>query len=93
MSTQQETGRDPSRVETQADAVRVVLEAEGLAPGDAIRVVEGGGVVGEHVAEADKWRLEHEVRLPKSGTGFVRFEVRTSEGREKAFSNPIWFRR
>jgi hypothetical protein len=80
-------------VVTTGSTAQVVLEADGLAAGDRIHVVEGGGRTATHVAAGAQFRADHTVDLSNlgDGGGFVRFEVYDENGRAKVFSNPIYF--
>jgi hypothetical protein len=78
-------------VVTQSEAVEVDLAIDGLSAGDRIDVVEARGRTASHSATGRSFRSTHRVALPAEQDGLVRLEVYTRDGREKVFSNPIWF--
>ena len=67
---------------------RVTFRAEGLTPGQAIRLVRDGQVIKTHQAKTSSF--SHPQTIDVQGPGFVRFEILNGEERV-AVSNPLYF--
>ena len=67
------------------------FRVDGLVAGDEVKIISNGIPVRTHTAQSSIYNRAVPVPLPTMTDNFFRIEVRSSQGVEKVFSNPIWF--
>jgi len=78
---------------TDRDEADVTIEIDGLAVGDTVRLVDSREVVVTIPVEQTRVEFTRALELGPEVVTFARVEVVDAVGREKLFSNPIYFTR
>jgi hypothetical protein len=82
-----------SLVATDAPRACVTLQADGLAAGDRVRVLERGRETAAWASRGERLRVGHAVALDDARPSPVRVELWGADGQIRALSNPITFLR
>jgi len=69
----------------------VSIYIEDLASGDTVKIIEYGVNTRTYVAEGSTFERTETIPIDATNGTFLRIEVYNAEGREKVFSNPIYF--